>query len=112
MRSLKSWALVLASVLMTTVAHSYDRSVSGVVVGFVRAQGNAGVVAFNQAGGAAFPGCASDPAIMWADSAYLTADGQKALLAVLLTAKATGSPVTVWYSTTSGYCRFQIVDLE
>ena len=49
---------------------------------------------------------------MWADSAYLTADGRKALLAVLLTARTTNSTIRVYYTTADGYCRFQVIDIE
>ena len=69
-------------------------------------------VAFRKADGSAFPGCSSDAASMWADSAYLTADGRKALLAVLLTARTTNSTIRVYYTTADGYCRFQVIDIE
>jgi hypothetical protein len=109
----KFWLPCLALLgLAPCTGYGYDHQVSGVLVGFVRVAGNYGVSAFGRAGGSAFPGCANDSATMWADTSYLTADGQKALLATLLTARAMGTAVTVYYSTTSGYCRFQIVDIE
>jgi hypothetical protein len=42
----------------------------------------------------------------------MTPDGAKALLAVLLSARAVNVPVKIYYTTADGYCRFQIIDIE
>ena len=103
--------MVLA--LSPCAVHAYDHQVGGIYVGMIRAYGNtAGVQAFRRADGGTFPDCVNDPTYMWADSAYLTPDGRKALLAVLLTARVTNAPVRIYYTTADGYCRFQIIDLE
>jgi hypothetical protein len=109
----KVWQLLLLCLLLSPAAgYAWDHEVGGVSVGLIRTYGNAGVSTFRKADGSAFPGCSSDAASMWADSAYLTADGRKALLAVLLTARTTNSTIRVYYTTADGYCRFQVIDIE
>jgi hypothetical protein len=110
----KFWLPCLALLAFLPCAgYAYDHQVSGIYVGMIRAYGNtAGVQTFNRADGGAFPGCTNEPTAMWADSVYTTADGRKALLAVLLSAKALNVPVTIYYTTADGYCRFQIIDIE
>jgi hypothetical protein len=103
-------AAALLSVPVSTFA--YDTQVSNVPVGMIRVYGNAGVQAFRRSDGGTFPGCTNDSDTMWADTTYLTADGRKSLLGLLLSAKATGSLVRVYYTTADGYCRFQIVDIQ
>ena len=95
------------------VGYAYDHQVGGIYVGMIRAYGNtAGVQAFSRADNGPFPGCTNEPGVMWADSAYLTADGRKALLALLLSAKAQSASVRIYYTTADGYCRFQNIELE
>jgi hypothetical protein len=108
------WYRVLALlVLLPCASYAYDHQVGGIYVGMIRAYGNtAGVQAFSRADNQTFPGCTNEPGVMWADSAYTTADGRKALLAVLLSAKAQNAPVRIYYTTADGYCRFQIIDIE
>lgn len=107
------WQSSLVCLLLSpTAVFAWDHDVSGVSVGLIRTYGNAGVSTFRKADGSAFPGCTTDATNMWADSTYLTADGRKALLAVLLTARTTNSSVRVYYTTADGYCRFQVIDLE
>jgi hypothetical protein len=91
---------------------AYDAQVSDVPVGLIRVYGNSGLHAFSRADGASFPGCTNDVSTMWADSSYVTLDGRKSLLALLLSAKATGSLIRIYYTTADGYCRFQIIDIQ
>ncbi len=116
MKHLKNrmWRLFLASLAFVPfAAQAYTHEVGGIYVGMIRAYGNnAGVQAFRRADGGTFPGCTNDPTYMWSDSAYVTADGSKALLAVLLSARALNAPVKIYYTTASGYCLFQIIDIE
>ena len=110
----KIWLRFLGALaLIPCVGYAYDHEVGGVYVGMIRAYGNnAGVQTFKRADGGTFPGCTSDPTVMWADSSYMTPDGAKALLAVLLSARAMNAPVRIFYTTADGYCRFQIIDIE
>jgi hypothetical protein len=105
---------IAAVALMTFASNlfAYDAVVSNVPVGLVRVYGNEGVQLFTRADGGTFPGCTNQPTVMWADSNHLTADGRKALLALLLSAKATGALVQIYYTTADGYCRFQIIDMH
>lgn len=109
--SLCKWMLLGAG-LFSAPAFSYDHQVSDVPVGLIRVYGNGGLNAFTRADGAAFPGCPNDVTTMWADSNYVTPDGRKALLALLVSAKATDSLVRIYYTTADGYCRFQIIDMQ
>jgi hypothetical protein len=102
-------AVALMSVCAS--AFAYDAQVSNVPVGLIRVYGNSGLHAFSRSDGAAFPGCTNDVTTMWADSSYVTLDGRKSLLALLLSAKTTGSLIRVYYTTADGYCRFQIIDI-
>jgi hypothetical protein len=110
----KLWRHLLPLIaFIPCVGYAYDHQVGGIYVGMIRAYGNtAGVQAFSRVDNQTFPGCTNEPGVMWADSAYTTADGRKALLAVLLSAKAQNVPVRIYYTTADGYCRFQIIDIE
>src|SRR5262245_20821216 len=95
------WLHLLSTLaFIPCVGYAYDHQVGGIYVGMIRAYGNsAGVQAFSRADNQTFPGCTNEPGVMWADSAYLTADGRKSLLAVLLSAKALNSSVRIYYTT-------------
>jgi hypothetical protein len=104
--------LFLLGCLLCGQVFAYDHSVSGVLVGSVRVFGSFGLAAMTRADGGAFTGCVNDSTTMWADESFLTTDGAKALLATLLSAKASGSPVTIYYTTADGYCRMQIIQID
>lgn len=104
--SLSFIALTPSSVL------AYDHFVSGVVIGSVRVHESLGFSSFARADQGTFPGCSQQPGTMWSNTSTRTVDGSKALLSTLLMAKATRAPVTIYYTTTDGYCRVEIIDLE
>lgn len=112
--NVKSMKYILGffTLLICIQSLAYDSQVSGVQVGLIRTYGNLGLSAFTRADGQAFPGCTKQPTHMWVDSSFVTADGGKSIMSILLSAKATKTPVTVYYVTADGYCRFHIVDLE
>jgi hypothetical protein len=114
---MKKSILAAASAALLSVcgspAFAYDHQVADVPVGWVRSFGNSGgVSAFSRADLGAFPGCTTDTTTMWADPSYVTPDGSKALLALLLAAKASGALIRIYYTTADGYCRFQIIDIQ
>lgn len=113
MRTCSLLVTLLIAAMASHPSYAYAQVVSDVPVGSIRVFGNnPGVEAFVRSDGAAFPGCTSDTGTMWIDPNYVTADGNKATTALLLTAKSTQSLVRVYYTTADGYCRFQIVELE
>jgi hypothetical protein len=113
MRIATTLASIFVAAIATTPSYAYDHTISDVPVGLIRVYGNyAGVEAFTRSDGAVFPGCTTDTATMWVDPTYVTTDGAKAILAVLLAAKSTQSLVRIYYTTADGNCRFQIVEIE
>ncbi len=74
-------------------------------------QSHGGVRTFERTGGAAFDNsCTAAPGLMWIDSP--TEESRKSMLAVLLTAQATGMTVQIDYIVTNGSCWAQAIYLE
>ena len=48
---------------------------------------------------------------MWVDANYVTEDGAESFLSILLSARARGEEIRVYYDVdASGYCRYQIIE--
>lgn len=78
----------------------------------VNGSGNGGVNRFFRGDGSNFPECTSQPNVAYADATSITPEGGRALLSVLLAAKAMNADVRVYLTVdASGYCRFQIVTI-
>ena len=104
--------LVLSLLGTLNLAIAYDYSVQ-TEVGKISTSGTSpGANNFTRVNNVAFPNCTTSPTVMWSDPNN-TSDGKKTVLAALLTAKALGRTVNVYYHVDgSGYCRYEIVEVN
>ena len=82
-------------------------------VGDVQVNGNSpAAVSFTRADGSPFPNCVGSSTQMWVDNSFVTPEGGRSTLAVLMMAKATNRSVGVYYNVPDTYCRYVAVILK
>lgn len=82
-------------------------------VGDVQVNGNSpAAVSFTRADGTPFPNCVGSPTQMWVDNSFVTPEGGRSTLAVLMMAKATNRAVGVYYNVPDTFCRYVAVILK
>lgn len=74
------------------------------------ADGNGSLRYFNVS--ETIPNCSVSTSQFWLDNGYVSEEGKKTLLSVVLVARTSGLKARVYYTVADGYCRATMVGLE